>query len=309
LAQEHSARCVPCGIPASNVVKPVRWPARPDDVVTYNELGSLMPRLVRPAVPTLWLLVVSTVGGSGGSIASVWATSWDRPSGAVGALGAAAALLPAPANGADPGAASLPQRLRGALRDELKALRGDLRKAWDQWREAVVAVGPRIDRLNLEAGRVRLALDSAERLRSPDVAGVCGALGTCAACSSSPICGWCAASTRCVPGTRTGPAEEASCILPTTYSFEGCPGVACETLLSCSTCTSNPLCGWCGTAARCAEGTEWGPFRGASMQLPVPYCQVPEPAPCPEFGQVPPSVPPGGWVHRDSLTVQCGEGP
>lgn len=146
------------------------------------------------------------------------------------------------------------------LRANFETLRRDLGKEWSSWSDLSAMVWPKVDKLALDAKRMDQTLTSAKELRLPSVVGLCAKLKTCSECSTSPICGWCSSSMRCVPGGEDGPVDSSFCATSAKdYLFSGCPGMSCPSYTSCGPCISDGLCGWCASSRRCFEGSEWGP--------------------------------------------------
>lgn len=195
---------------------------------------------------------------------------------------------------------------------ELHALQDDVKLAWRAWEETASHVGPEIEDLLKDASRTKDLLVSMRRLRVPDIWELCGNLSSsCGGCAAVPVCGWCTASMRCIPGTAAGPAECKACSRAA-YSFGSCQGLSCAVYKSCSTCVTDPNCGWCGDKqGLCSEGSEFGPSEGAAGVVPAgcpagPDASVRVSAWASKPGRARPLE---GWTHRDNVGSQCAPPP
>lgn len=226
----------------------------------------------------------------------------------------AAALAPASAAGKasrrSGGSGELDARTRNvttSLLTEFAALRDDVGKAWQDFEEVSATVGPQVKRLSLKADHLREVIKDARKLRVPSIAKVCEELGACGKCAASPVCGWCTASMKCIPGSRDGPADEAEPCPAAQYSYEMCAGMSCKAYASCDLCTRDAMCGWCSSSSTCIDGTEWGPSRAA---LALPFLAARQPCDFLTSGSTPAQdkqcMAGGtiGWVHRNSRTAQ-----
>eukprot|EP00824_Muranothrix_gubernata_P019315 TRINITY_DN38938_c0_g1_i1.p1 TRINITY_DN38938_c0_g1~~TRINITY_DN38938_c0_g1_i1.p1 ORF type:complete len:321 (-),score=66.50 TRINITY_DN38938_c0_g1_i1:31-957(-) len=92
---------------------------------------------------------------------------------------------------------------------------------------------------------------------SPEDEGICRSEEDCALCVAHPFCGWCAADRTCRAGVQIEPAV-GECPL-VQWHFRFCPGAQCSVYKQCSSCISDPFCGWCGETQNCTIGTVEGP--------------------------------------------------
>lgn len=194
-----------------------------------------------------------------------------------------------------------------ALLNEFGSLRTQVSKEWNSWQRLSAEVWPKVDQLGADEAEASKFFSSARELRLPSVVELCARLSSCDLCGSSPVCGWCAASLRCVPGTPEAPAETSLCATSSAdYSFDGCPGSSCEAHASCERCAQDGLCGWCGATGRCMEGSEWGP---KTKGLPGKPCDTGAPVSHVQAGwdaeQTQRCGDPHTWVHHDAPRHSC----
>mmetsp|Transcript_103154 Transcript_103154/g.178145 ORF Transcript_103154/g.178145 Transcript_103154/m.178145 type:complete len:239 (+) Transcript_103154:87-803(+) len=180
---------------------------------------------------------------------------------------AAAAASPSPA---PQSAANAERNGTLALVSEYDALQSDVQEAWNSWQEAVAVLGPKVERLSLEATRMKEALSSARRLRVPKLKEVCARAGSCGLCAEIPICGWCATSMKCVPGNLGGPLAQCP-----QYHFNTCSGMSCEVYESCETCTTDLSCAWSTLSLKCTDGKTWSHAREGDSLVEQSACNGP----------------------------------
>jgi len=114
-------------------------------------------------------------------------------------------------------------------------------------------------------------------------ADICRVYENCTSCVADSRCGWCDSNQRCSSGGIDGP-KDATC-LASGWNFMACPGAPCDQYVSCTSCLSDPLCGWCvdgesddeGRVQQfCTDGTNRGPSK--ENQCPTSYTHAPFPA-------------------------------
>jgi len=209
--------------------------------------------------------------------------------------------LPIPAS--TPAAAVLPAPV--TVLGELDVLRNEMGQAWQSWEETVSDVSSQVEELKTDTNKTEVLVSSLRGLKVPSVTDLCAKLIGCGDCAAVPVCGWCSASMKCIPGSTAGPFQAGSCAT-TAYSFASCVGLACESYITCAACSGDANCGWCGGGATisvgassdaggggglCTDGTEYGPSPRSDGRVPEG---------CPQQ-----NVPTLSWVHRDSAEHQC----
>jgi len=146
-----------------------------------------------------------------------------------------------------------------ALVQDLQLLRDDVSQARSSWSNLATVVKPRIEALEQVSGELRGMLHSVLALRRPHIVEHCGSFSSsCGECAAAPICGWCADSMSCIPGTRQGPAASYFCNAAS-YSHKVCLGMGCGVYTTCDGCIADALCGWLPQQAKCVSGSEFGP--------------------------------------------------
>mmetsp|Transcript_33833 Transcript_33833/g.79063 ORF Transcript_33833/g.79063 Transcript_33833/m.79063 type:complete len:250 (+) Transcript_33833:70-819(+) len=176
-----------------------------------------------------------------------------------------------------------------SLDAEMEGLQREMQASWSSWQEAYGTAASEVEGLNESATHLEELVESARRLGGGNAAvEYCQSFTSqgCSGCVSSHICGWCASSMTCVPGTKAhGVAGDGSlCPSAGAFTWGTCPGQSCGSYTACGTCTADANCGWCSAAlpspgGGCISGSEWGPIR-------VPGSVVE----CPAMS----------WVHRNS---------
>lgn len=185
-----------------------------------------------------------------------------------------------------------------ALASELSDLRLDVDKAWKAWAEVRKEVEPKVEHMSQEADELRGVLDSVKQLRIPSIRKMCSELNSCNSCANVEICGWCAQSMTCVPGTQAGPVESTMCLASTTYSFSTCPNMSCEDYTTCGACTGDELCGWHQGDKKCVTGTEFGPTSDGLPAFPAKGYQH-------SVNHMVLGTALLDWVHRDQPRSSC----
>jgi len=82
----------------------------------------------------------------------------------------------------------------------------------------------------------------------------------CSNCAGIGSCGWCLATSVCLPGNGTSSIDGTCASDSWTYSSGGC--TTCSDILSCVTCAETKGCGWCNNQTSCKSGSITGSTDG-----------------------------------------------
>ena len=86
----------------------------------------------------------------------------------------------------------------------------------------------------------------------------CGSRASCSSCVGEVSCGWCqyeSGEGGCYEGVRGGPLYAAcgAAAARGSWTTSYCADVACAERSNCASCTSDPMCAWCGPSRICRQ--------------------------------------------------------
>merc|ERR1712048_716078 len=99
---------------------------------------------------------------------------------------------------------------------------------------------------------------SCEKEMLPPTQISCDSIMHCGPCTMHLHCGWCAKEKKCMAGGVTGAtSNNATC---TDWDYAYCSSDPCSIYGACSSCSADPMCGWCAATSTCVEGSPSGPW-------------------------------------------------